>query len=148
MIKLILKYLLLGIAAGCILFVGNIIFHDLINSEQLELFFDNFTAYAIGYIAIGIGFFGVGVIYEVERLRFSLKSVIHISVGVGTFILVGFRLGWLTLENSPNLIVNIAINVAILLAGWTALYFRDKKEIQRINMVLAERDTMMPLDTE
>jgi len=148
MVKLILKYLLIGIAVGCIFFVGNIIFHDLTNSGQLQYFFSNFTAYAIGFVFLGIGFFGGAFVYEIERLRFALKSVIHISVGMGVFIIVGFRLNWLTLENSPTLIINIVINLSLLLAIWTVLYIRDKKEIQRINRALAERDSAKPLDTE
>ena len=148
MVKLILKYLLFGIAVGCFFFIGNIIFLDLMGSDRLQVFFDNFTSHAIGFMIVGVGFFGGSFLYEIENLKFSSKVIIHITLGISLFIIVGFINSWISLENRSDLIINIIANVAILLAVWTALYIQDRKEIQRVNRALKERDLMKPLDTE
>ncbi|MCL2350448.1 MAG: DUF3021 domain-containing protein [Defluviitaleaceae bacterium] len=148
MIKLILKYLMIGIAAGCIFFVGNIIFHDSTDSGRLHIFLSNPAADAIGFIVVGIGFFGGGFVHEIERLRFSLKVIIHIIIGISLFLIVSLSLGWISLENRFDLIISIGMNVVILLVVWTALYFWDKKEIRRANRALKERDSIKPFDAE
>ena len=140
MFKLVLKYLSIGIVAGCFFFALNIMLKDLLNSDQLYIFFNNPTAYILGFLVIGIGFYGCGIVYEIDHLKFKFKLIIHAFVGIGLFMLVGFSLGLFTLNNPLHLIVNIAINIGIILALWTVLYIRDRNELQIINKALIKQN--------
>ena len=150
MMKLIKKNLFNGIAWGCVAVIANIIIFDLIEAEFLPDILNNFTAFSIGVIAISIGFISTAVVYEIEQLRFRVKLLIHIVVGIGTLLLVG-----LSLDGFPVAIlsgiatpINIVVNSLIVLAIWTFYYVRDKRELQKINEKIQERKSQKKLDTE
>jgi len=148
MIKLIVKYLIIGVAWGCFAFVANYILLDLTGSDHLLSIYENPTANALGLIVVCIGFFGGGIVYEIERLGLLLKLAIHIAVGTGLFLLVGFNIGWLTTENPAMIAFNIVFNVLILSVVWIASYFYDKRKVEKINQKLIECSLRKPLDTE
>ena len=148
MIKLIVKYLMIGIAWGCFAFVANLILLDLIGSDHIQNIFDNPTANVFGLIVVCIGFFGGGIVYEIERLGLLFKLAIHIAVGIGLFLLVSFNIGWLTTDNPTLIVFNIILNVLILSALWVGSYFYDKRKVEKINQKILERSSKKPLDTE
>jgi len=154
-IKLILSYLFAGIGWGSFMFVINAVINaitidtaDLNDVERVIGFFDNIPTYTIGYFAVGIGFFGTAIIYEIERLSFGLKLIIHMVIGIGVLLIVGFSFSWFSFENPVNIIGNIIFSAAMVFIGWTVAYIQNKKEVERINKVLAEKNHRKPLDTD
>lgn len=148
MVKLIVKYLLLGITWGCFFLVANIIVFELIDSEHLQFVFENFTLVAIGFIFVSIGFISSSIVYEIERFSLAAKLIIHIAVGVSVMLLVGFWLGIFSEENQSIIILNVVINALILFAVWVGHYLHDKRRVEKINQRLLERNLEKPFDTE
>lgn len=148
MIKLIIKHFIIGIAGGCFILAVNLIWWDLTGSNQLQIFIDNSTVYVLGFIVAGIGLFGGGIVYEIERLGFVLKLAIHMFLGISLLLIVGFIIGWFAFENPTNIVQNIAINALILLIVWVVYYFYDKRKVDKINKKLLERSLRKSLDTE
>ena len=146
--KLIKKYLLIGITVGCCAVVVNGILRDLglMGSENSLSIFENFTSFAIGIIGISIGFISTGVVYEIKQLSFRLKLLIHLTVGIGMLLVIGFNI--FTFDNLLDIATNVGINALILLAVWTYYYIRDKREIEKINERIEEKKLQRKLDTE
>jgi len=148
MIKQIWRYFTFGIGWGSFIFLAQIFLWILTNPGATELVLDNPINYVIGYLALGIGFFGTGIIYEIDRIGFALKLVIHIFVGIGVFLLVSFGLNWGIIETPLVLMANIIGSIVIIFIGWVVLYLRDKKAVHEINKVLKKQNQEKPLDTE
>jgi len=148
MIKLIWRYLTFGIGWGSFIFVAQILLWLLTNPDSTQLVLDNPLNYVVGYLALGIGFFGTGIVYEIDRIGFALKLVIHIFVGIGVFLLVSFGLNWGIIETPIVLMANVIGSIVIIFIGWVVLYLRDKKDVENINKVLEKQNQEKTLDTE
>ena len=148
MIKLIKKHLLNGIAWSCVALVANIIMFDLTGFSHLSLFLEDFTPNALGFIVVGIAFISTSGVYEIEQLKLGFKLLIHLIVGIGTLLIVGFMLGVFSTSNTSVIITNVLINVLILVGVWTGYYRRDKREIEEINERIKEKKLQRKLDTE
>ena len=148
MIKQIWKYFTFAIGWGSFLMAINIVLMHLTNADGLQTFFDNPIAFVIGHLIIGVGFFGTAIIYEIERISFRLKLVIHVVVGIGLLLLVSSILDWGIIENSTVLFFNIALSIGIIFVAWIVLYLRDKREVKEINKTLKNKNHEKPLDTE
>ena len=148
MIKLIIKYLLLGIVWGCVVFSANVLLLDVTGSPQLQDVFDRPTVHILSFIVVCIGLFGGGIVYKIERLGLALKLAIHVTVGIGLYMLIGFNIGWFDLENPSVITFGIALNMLILVAVWTVNYFRDKRKVETINRRIRERNSEKTFDTE
>ena len=140
MIKLIVKYLLIGIGLGCFFFTVNVILVDLFSDALMSDILDRPTVNALGITVICIGFWSGGIVYEIERLSFALKLVVHLTVGIGLLLIVMLGLGWISTDNIANVVFNVAVNAFILVSVWVVSYFRDKKEVREINQLLSARD--------
>jgi len=147
-IKLFAKYLWIGTAYGCLYFVANLISYDLFDFVLIPYILERPTANALSIIAISIGLFGSSIIYEIERLGFALKLVIHIAIGVSIFLIVAFNIGWISTDNPTAIVLNIIFNASIVSAIWIVSYFRDKKRAQRINEMISRKHSIEHLDTE
>ena len=148
MAKLIVKHFIIGIAGGCFILAVNLLWWDFSASDQLQYFFNNITADVLGYIIVGIGLFGGGIVYEIERLSFILKLAIHMFTGISLLLLVGFNTGWFVVENPSNIVFNILLSMIILFIVWVVCYFCDKRKVEKINKKILERNLRKPLDTE
>ena len=148
MIKLFAKYLWIGTAYGCLYFVVNLISYDLFDFVLIPYILERPTANALSIIVISIGLFSSSIIYEIERLGFALKLVIHIAIGVSIFLIVAFNIGWLSTDNPTDIVFNIIFNASIVSAIWIVSYFRDRKRVQKINIMITKKHSMKPLDTE
>jgi len=148
MIKLFVKHLLYGVAWGCFLFVLYVVLYDSFDIKAIPYFLDKPTVHAVSFVALGIGFVGGSIVYEIERLRFVLKLIIHLVAGLGVFMFVVLANGWLSAAHPSAIVSNVVFNALILFAVWIVSYIRDKKEVQEINKMITEKNSMKPLDTE
>jgi len=125
-----------GVGGGCFLFVAHLMTLNLSDSNEMQYILDNFTTYTIGYIVIGIGFFGGAIIHVAARLSLGLRLAIHIGVGVVTLIIVWIVLGQIPTDNPVTVILNLTASALIIFAVWFVCYLRDKREVQKINNAL------------
>ena len=149
MMKLIKKHLLNGVIWGCIAIVVNIMMFDLMDFDFLPNIFDNFSKFALWVIIICIGFISTGgIVYEIKKLHFRLKLLIHMVIVIGTLLIIGFSLNILSIETLPDIAINVILNALIILAIWTFYYIRDKREIEVINERIKEKKSQRELDIE
>jgi len=148
MFRIIKKYLIEGIGWGCFVVVVNIIRTNLTNSELLPDIFENFITYALVQILIVMGFVSTLIIFEITRLHIGLKLLIHFTIALGTLLITGFSFGIYSTENLSDIPVDILSNSLILLFVWVVYYFEEKKNIQKINKRLLEKNFESPSDTE
>ena len=141
MIKSIIRHLIYGVAGGCALFVVSIIFWDLTGDVRLQEFFDNFTIYALTYIAVGIGFSVSGMVYDTDRLALWLKILINMFVGFGIFLLVGSNVGIISFESPARIVLYVVVAVIILIVACSTDYLLSKREAKAINKKLEEGDS-------
>ena len=148
MVKQIWRYFTFAIGWGSFIMALNILFLYFRDTEGFEHFMSDPLTFVIGHFIIGVGFFGTAIVYEINRLSFRLKLIIHVIVGIGLFLLVSFKFGWGIVESPASLIQNVVAYVGIIFVVWVALYLRDKKEVEEINRTLREQNHKKPLDTE
>ena len=139
MIKLIMKYLVYGIAWGCLWLVAICVAMDLFFPEVMQMLMENFTLHAIGSIIIGIGSATTPIVYEFDRMRKWLQVAIHAGVGLGTFFTVGFTQGWLPMASSAAIAFSVVSGVIVFFVIWTGFYLYGKHEAEKINEKLKER---------
>ena len=145
--KLMIKYLTMGVGWGSFLFVVHLIIYDLTEIVFLpNVFIDNIGLSALGFLALSVAFISTSIVYEIEQLRFGLKLLIHITVGLGTLLIIGFVIGLFTADNWLEITINIIINLIILLIVWVRYYIRDKNEVQQINEKLQEQNLKSSFD--
>lgn len=143
------KHLFNGLAWGCIAVVGNLVVFHLLDLAILGDIWENFTAFSIGVILVSMAFISTGgMIYETKKLSFGLKLLIHIFVGIGTLLVVGFTTRVFTFENITDIFLNIGINFFILLIVWVYFYMRDKREVEEINANLRDKRQQRARDIE
>ena len=148
MIKLFVRHLLYGIGWGCFLFVLYVILYDLFEIKTIPYFLDKPAVHAISFVALGIGFVSSSIVYEIERLGFAVKLIIHLVVGIGVFMLVLLINGWLSGAHPFVIVSNVVFNALILFVVWIVSYICDKKEVREINKMIMEKNSSKPLDTE
>ena len=137
MTKMILRYLFFGISWGSITFVINIIIGD-----------HSMIPAAIIFILVGLAFWGSTIIYEFDRPSLKYQILIHLAIGLGTFLAIGFVVGWFSLGRPLELALNIGICIVMFGIVWTLSYLYDKIEVGKINKALKEQSHKRPSDTE
>ena len=141
MFKLIRKYLMRGIAWGCLLFVLNTVAYDLINPEALQVIFENFTANAIAFLILGIAVGGGSIVYEIERFHFGINLTIHIAIVTAMILITGFITNPDPLANPAILIGTIVLNALLVCVIWGGVYLHSRREIQIMNKKLREKNS-------
>ena len=140
MIKLIIKYLLYGIACGSVIFILRVIRIDLTGSYALQDVFDSFTIEALGSMAIGAGFAISTIGYKIDRLYLWMQIAINIFVGFGIYFLVAFFLGWSLIESPMIIISVVTVNILLFIVLGLGGYLLNIHESRAINKKLKERD--------
>ena len=141
MIKSAIKHLVYGIVGGCVLFVIWIILMDLNDSYRLYEFFDNFTIYALAYIAIGVGFSISGMVYDTDRLALWLKISINMFVGFSISFLVETKVGIFSFESPTQIVFYVVIAIILFIVAYLTDYLFSKREAKAINKKLEEGDS-------
>lgn len=144
MIKMIVKYLCYAVAGGCILLVAHLIWGSRANPEYALHIFNNITVYTQGYIFWCAGFIGLSSVYEIKRINYALKFLIHVIAGAGIIVYGDILIGRVS-PGSSNVTIFSFLGIAFLLfIQWIVEYKRAAKDIQKINKALAEQNTKEP----
>jgi len=142
MFKHIAKYLLFGIAWGCVSFVFMHIILDFIIPADNQLFIaENFTVHALAFIAVGIASAGTSIVYTIDRLRLWQQITIHATVTLGVFFPIGFGLDWLPAESTVAIVLSVAGVILFFWIVWTGFYIYSVYEVKRINNKIKELDS-------
>ena len=126
LLKNLIKNSMQGIGIACtgFLFIGMIF--DQLNHGSFIMENWLFTKQAIGTILVGIAFSAPTEIYNSDRLSFPLQVLFHMGIGCTTYIIVGFSVGWLSLQfgwKNCVLIVLLELAAAFLIWLGYALYY-------------------------
>jgi hypothetical protein len=142
MIKLIIKQFIFGVACGSIIFAMLGILQDLgiTNLIIMPNFFINFTAHALGFMAIGVAFSISSIVYNFDTLALWLKVAINVFIGLGTAVLVGFLLGVVSLESPTVIVFAVVANIFVAIAIAIGSYLLNDREAKRLNATLRKRE--------
>lgn len=143
MVKLIIKYLSLGISYGCTFFVCTCLILFLAGGEKALIpITQNFSHQAIGAVLTGIACASTAIVYEFDNISFRYKVLIHVAVGMGTFYPVAFSLKWISFypEKIWNTVIQILITCGIFAIIWLIYFFLSYMEARKINQRLKEME--------
>lgn len=140
-VKLIIKYILLGISMGCTFFVIMCLSYFIFGGKDiLADIFNDFARHSVGSMLIGVACGGVAVIYQFEQPCFLFKIIIHFCIGMGVFYPVAIYLKWFPFY--PDRIVFTVLqflsSCAIFMLIWFCFYLFNRNEANRINRRLKE----------
>ena len=138
--KKIILYILRGIGMGCVFFTLSGIIFDVIFKGNFLLDHWYYTKMAIGSMITGIAFFVPAFVYQTEELSKGLQVLIHMGIGLLTYISVGCYVGWIPLQAGAWAIVGTIVSaVVISFLIWFGFYLYYKQEARRINAKLKEK---------
>ncbi len=78
---------------------------------------------------------GLSTIYDFENISLLAKTLVHFSVFILVYLLVGSYVGWFSIN-----IGTILGSIAIYFGIWIIFYFIEKKRIQEINRSLKSKN--------
>lgn len=143
-VKLVIRYLIYGIAMGCTSFVFMCLSYFWGGGEEiLASVFDDYGRHAIGCMIVGIACGGTAVIYQFERPSALAKTAIHFCIGMGVFYPTALYLGWIPLNPDRKFLMVLQFLAAcvIFMTIWLCFYLFNRKEAKRINERLRELDS-------
>ena len=141
--KKIILYILCGIGMGCVFFTLSGIIFDVILKGNFLLDHWYYTKMAIGSMITGIAFYVPALVYQNEKLSKGLQVLIHMGIGVLTYISVGCYVGWIPLQAGAWAIAGTIVSaVVISFLIWFGFYLYYKQEAKHINAKLKEKQNI------
>lgn len=138
-VRLIIRYLIRGIAWGCTYFVFYCLFLFFWQGKDLLLAVaEDFPKHAVGAILVGLGYGFPAILYELERPALLTKAIIHFFVGTTTFFSIASYLAWIPLQSSRHIILEVFTSCVSFAAIWSGFYLLRRREARRINNRLQE----------
>lgn len=140
-VKLVVKYILLGISWGCTCFVAMCLLYFVRGGETLLApIYKDFARQSIGSMIVGIACGGTAIVYQFNRFSWLTKTIIHFCVGMSVFYPAAIYLGWIPFY--PNRIIytilHFLFSCCIFMSIWFCFYLFNRKEARRINERLKE----------
>ena len=138
--KQVIIYTLRGIVMGCTIFIIIGIAFDIAYNGSFNMNSWYFTKMAVGSMITGIAFNLPALVYKTEKLSIGLKILIHMGIGLATYIGVAFYVGWIPVQAGAWMAA-IAVASAILVSFivWAGFYFYYKNEAKKINAKIKEK---------
>lgn len=137
----ILKLFLNGIAWGCTVCVFILIFWAAFMGDTLfaAMTAENFIRQAIGSMIVGIGFTMPTLLYHNHRLRIWMQTILHMAIGFLIYFSAAFYLGWIPIKFGWKIItLSLLIAVVTFFAIWSAYYFYNRREAEKLNKKLKD----------
>jgi len=141
MVQLIIKYLCHGISWGCTCFVLLCLCCHFIGADDiLALIWNDFAKHAAGSILVGVACGSTAIVYQIDRLPFGAKVLIHFTVGMGVFYPVALSLHWIPYRpgNALYSVLQFLVSCSIFAAIWFCFYLFNRSEAKKINNRLQE----------
>lgn len=86
----------------------------------------------VGGVAVG---FSVIYLYYFENINFFIKTLVHFSISVFTYLLVASYVGWFSIN-----IRSILGSFLVYFGIWISFYLIEKKRIKKINIALKSKN--------
>ena len=141
MLKPIKEYLLEGMAWGCVILIGRLLFEHTFLPENFAQTMENFTLYAISHILITAGFVFTCIVHEIEHLHIGLRLLIQMIAATSILLIFGFSFGLYHPQNLSYIPLDLLNNMPIIFLLWTYYYLKERRELQKINAKLLEKNT-------
>lgn len=142
--KKIVIYTLRGIAMGCTVFTILNIAFDIAFKGSFHMESWYYTKMAVGAMITGIAFGVPTLVYQSDKLSKGLKVLIHMGIGLVTYLCVGFYVGWIPIEAGAWIVAIAVISViAVSFMIWTGFYLYYKNEAKKINAKIKEKQGLM-----
>lgn len=107
--KKVLKNIVASLIIALIIFNLFGLIMDIVNKDGLNMQKYQYTKMLIGCLCIGIGFGLPAIIYDVESIPLSIKTIVHMGIGISTYIIVSIIVGWLPININIYGIITIVI---------------------------------------
>ena len=131
--KKIILYILRGIGLGCVFFTLSGIIFDIIFKGSFLLDHWYYTKMAIGSMVPAL-------VYQNEKFSKGLQVLIHMGIGLVTYISVGLYVGWIPLQAGAWAITGTIVSaVVVSFLIWFGFYLYYRLEAKRINAKLKEK---------
>ena len=115
--KKVLKNIVASLIIALIIFNLFGLIRDVVNKDGLNMQKYQYTKMLIGCLCIGIGFGLPAIIYDVESIPLSIKTIVHMGIGISTYIIVSIIVGWLPIN------INIYGIIAIVIGQFLISFF-------------------------
>lgn len=140
-VRLVLKYLLRGIAWGCAFFVFFCLFVFYWQGKEFLIsIVEHFPRHAAGTMLVGIGYGSMAILYEWEGPSLLIKAAIHFFVGTGVFFFTAVSLEWIPLHSMrpEYILLEIFVSCVTFVVIWLGFYLLGCREARKINGRLQE----------
>ena len=132
--KDLVSYFFGGIAWGCtFLVVINLIGYTVIGNTFLEPLMENFVMHAVGAMVVGVCCGSTSYVYKIESLSLRKQIAFHFTIGLGGYLLIAYKLGWMPISNIGYVITFILMAIIIFTSIWTGFYFYNRNEAKKYN---------------
>lgn len=143
-VKLIVRYLYLGVSLGCMVFVFICLTGYLTGGEAfLEPVLKDFGRQVLGAVITGIACASTSFLYRIERLSMGIKLLIHVVVGMGSFCAVSVYLGWFSFRSKEieDLLSPFLVFFGLFGILWICFYIYGRQDARKINDRLRELES-------
>ena len=140
--KRLLKKICLGIGMGCFAFVAMLFIASAFAGGADTLFAtrtgEAWLGLAVCFIVISTGFYVPSLIYDNEKIALWLRTLIHMLIGTVVYLVTAHFAGWMKAGWGETLIyVLLAVGFAVII--WLVIFFSIKKQAQKINQGIKEK---------
>ena len=132
--KRVIKRALFGILLGSAIFAIIGVFFDIKYDGNYALVNWEYTKMLAGGMLVGMGFSLPSLIYDSNKLHYTVKVLLHLGIGCTVMLIVAFSVGWIPLEAGWK-VCAISVGGYLLSAFliWLACSYYFKKQADKIN---------------
>ena len=135
--KKVFYYLNFGVTWGLFFFALYLLTVDFFNLGSLkESVFNNLTANILGYVFVGIGCASISFIYEIKKLPFWSKILIHFICATLSFFIANFFAKWIPLLSIKAIIGQVIVRTILFFVIWAIFFLYHKWDAKKINSKL------------
>ncbi len=127
-------YLNFGIIWGGFFFLLYLLTVDIFNLTLLkESVFNKLTANIVGYVFVGIGCASISFVYEIKKLPFWSKILIHFLSATLSFFIANYFVKWIPLLSTKAIVGQIIVRTLLFFIIWALFFLYHKWDAKKIN---------------
>ena len=100
--------------------------------------FDGKFCHALGAMVVGVCCGSTSYVYKIESLSLRKQIAFHFTIGLGGYLLIAYKLGWMPISNIGYVITFILMAIIIFTSIWTGFYFYNRNEAKKYNAKIKE----------
>ena len=140
--KKVLYYIYYGISWGFMFFVVSTLIGYLIKGPYFIVeMAPYYGQQVLGYALCGIVCAGSAIVYTFDNISYKKQILIHFSIGITGYVLVGLLFGWISLNYSVRSLLNIIFGIIGFVVIWLCFYLYNYLEAKSINKKIKEKNS-------